>query len=375
MANTFYFYIDSQNHLLEVFICGSVFSYIAVIFNTFIFLILFRKNFLSPATIVMQGLALADCLTAFCSYGLEPLLQTNFECVPVLFSPHNYAACKLQYPYCAIYTHMAILSMTFHTVSILLTTCLGIQKVVAIAFPIWTNYHMTHKKSVICCISCFLVSVLISCPRHFSIQFKESLLFMVFHTSPVCKADKRSVSLAEYSSMYYLLIQTVLTTCCCIVMVTCTVYIIYKLVNNKFSGRQTERRRQERRSIKMVVIVMFVFLLSEVPRVFLFILFSVKYISQPITGSGKRFIFQSVNLLMMGFEQSMKIILRDYTGILTENKDREMIFRFVLEGMKMFTIIGCISNFIIYISMSRKLRNEIKSLYKRQPQRSRRVNK
>jgi hypothetical protein len=37
---------------------------------------------------------------------------------------------------------------------------------------------------------------------------------------------------------------------------------------------------------------------------------------------------------MVGFEQSMKIILRDYTGILTENKDREMIFRFILEGMK-----------------------------------------
>ena len=110
---------------------------------------------------------------------------------------------------------------------------------------------------------------------------------------------------------------------------------------------------------------MFVFLVSEVPRVFLFLLFSVKYISQPITRSGRYFIFQSVNLLMMGFEQSMKIILRDYTGILTENKDREMIFRFILEGMKIFTIIGCMSNFIIYISMSRKLRNEIKSLYKR----------
>jgi hypothetical protein len=66
---------------------------------------------------------------------------------------------------------------------------------------------------------------------------------------------------------------------------------------------------------------MFVFLVSEVPRVFLSLLFSVKYISQPITRSCKRFIFHSVNLLMMGFEQSMKILLRDYTGIFTEKKD------------------------------------------------------
>ena len=208
--------------------------------------------------------------------------------------------------------------------------------------------------------SCFLVSVLISCPRHFSLQFKESSLYMLFRTSQVCKANKRSVGLVEYSSLYYLLLQTVLTSCCCIVMVTCTVYIIYKLVNNKFSGRQTEGRQLEMRSIKMVVIVMFVFLVSEVPRVFLFLLFSVKYISQPITRSCKRFIFHSVNLLMMGFEQSMKIILRDYTGILTENKDREMNFRFVLEGMKICSIITCMSNCIIYIIMSKKLRDEIK---------------
>jgi hypothetical protein len=36
---------------------------------------LIRKNFLSPGAIVMQGLAFADCLTAFWSYGLEPLLR------------------------------------------------------------------------------------------------------------------------------------------------------------------------------------------------------------------------------------------------------------------------------------------------------------
>ena len=62
---------------------------------------------------------------------------------------------------------------------------------------------------------------------------------------------------------------------------------------------------------------------------------------------------------MMGFEQSMKIILRDCTGILTENKEREMIFRFVLEGMNIFTIIGCMSNFIIYMSRKHERRNKI----------------
>ena len=154
---------------------------------------------------------------------------------------------------------MSILSMTFHTVSILLTTCLGIQKVVAMAFPIWTKYHVTNKNSVVCSISCFLVSVLISCPRHFSLQFNKSSLYMLFRTIPVCKANKRSVGLAEYSSLYYLLLQTVLTTCCCIVMVTCTVYIIYKLVNNKFSCRQTEGRQLEMTSIKMVVLLLCLF--------------------------------------------------------------------------------------------------------------------
>jgi hypothetical protein len=37
---------------------------------------------------------------------------------------------------------------------------------------------------------------------------------------------------------------------------------------------------------------------------------------------------------------------------------------FIVEGMKLFTIFGCISNFIIYVSTSQKLRNEIRTIFK-----------
>jgi len=38
---------------------------------------------------------------------------------------------------------------------------------------------------------------------------------------------------------------------------------------------------------------------------------------------------------------------------------------FLNEGRKIFTLFGCMSNFVIYISMSSNLRKEIKSLCKR----------
>lgn len=130
-----------------------------MIYNIITVAALCRKNLVSPATILMQGLALADCLTAFCSYGLEPLFLRHYIC-----ETHNW--CRVVFPYCLISTHLSILSMTFHTVSIMLTTCLGIQKVIAMRFPIWTKIYLTKSKAVICCIICFIVAISVGFPRH-----------------------------------------------------------------------------------------------------------------------------------------------------------------------------------------------------------------
>ena len=129
------FEVDSGKHLLHFHIIGSVVSYIATATNIFVVAILCRKRLKSPATILMQGLALSDGLTAFFSYGLESILHENYECR--FIKSDGIFHCKLLYPYCSIVAQMSLMSMTFHNISILLTTFLGLQKVIAIMFPIW----------------------------------------------------------------------------------------------------------------------------------------------------------------------------------------------------------------------------------------------
>ncbi|CAG2255868.1 unnamed protein product [Mytilus edulis] len=223
----------------------------------------------------MQGLAVADFLTAFSSYGLQPLFNSQFFCRYVKRgSVTNQCTLKdLPYPYCSMVHHLSLATFTFHTISYTITTCLGIQKVIAIRFPIWTRNQLTNKKTVVCCVGCFLFSIAISIPRHFTIGFIR------LRDNDMCLYFLNFEAAAEYSSVYYLMIQTVLVTCCCVFMLLSTVYILYKLATNKFRGRITEQRKQERRSVIMVIIVLVVFLVTEVPKVCLYLWWCYNYIS------------------------------------------------------------------------------------------------
>jgi hypothetical protein len=49
----FPFDIDTGGHILNIYIAGCVLSYISVVFNIVLFLVLFRKQLLSPSTILM----------------------------------------------------------------------------------------------------------------------------------------------------------------------------------------------------------------------------------------------------------------------------------------------------------------------------------
>ncbi|CAC5382131.1 MRGPRX [Mytilus coruscus] len=298
----------------------------------------------------MQGLAVADFLTAFSSYGQQPLFQSKYIC------ESNY--CITPYPYCYMAFHMSVTSFTFHTTSFMITTCLGIQKVIAIMCPIWTKNNMTKSKAVFCCVVIFLLSIAISFPRHFALEWTQCSLF---HT-----IDRDGI--LQYSSIYYLITQTVLVTSCCIVMLLSSAYIVYKLMTNKFRGRMTEQRRQERRSVIMIVMVLMIFLITEVPKVSLYLWWCTKYMSGEFLSSlnsrnkddSHEAKLSSV-MLLVNFEEEMAWQLFALTDIL--GPESMNIIRYLLEGIKIFTVVGCLSNFIIYIIMSTKLRNEIISVF------------
>ncbi|VDI39171.1 Hypothetical predicted protein [Mytilus galloprovincialis] len=60
-------------------VAGPTISYFSIAMNIIIFVALFHKKIRSPTTIVMQGLALADGLTALCTYGFEPFFNLHYE--------------------------------------------------------------------------------------------------------------------------------------------------------------------------------------------------------------------------------------------------------------------------------------------------------
>ncbi|CAC5404415.1 unnamed protein product [Mytilus coruscus] len=311
----------------------------------------------------MQGLAVADFLTVFSTYGLQLLFNSQYECLLDYMDPCYQK--NLPYPYCFMAHHLSLTSFTFHTVSYTITTCLGIQKVIAIRFPIWTRNQLTNKKAVFCCAGCFLFSIIISFSRHFNFAFKRSGNKCELSSNFLDGVDifAKVDALAEYSSGYYLMIQTFLVTFCCLFMLLSTVFILYKLSTNKFRGRMTEQRKQEKRSVIMVIIVLVVFLVTEVPKVCLYIWWVYLYTLMNAYPDIKNSMsFQ----LLLNYEQEMAMLLFLHTDMFSgDGFSRLNKCLYLMEGVKLFTIVGCLSNFIIYIIMSTKMRNEISLIFTR----------
>ena len=345
-----------NERLFVLYTAGIACAYIAMFCNCCVFVLLCRKILLSPVTILMQGLALADGLTAFCSYGLEPLFLQHYKCVDISDKKNCYTI----YPFCRISTHVSILSVSFHTVSVLITTTMGLQKVIAIMYPVWTKIHMTNRKAVVICVVCFLLAFSIGLPRLFCTTYKpvkvpeyvDIMMTKIIYIEKVCRLEGSSTELLQYSSFYYMILLTILISSCCVVMTLSTVYITHKLLTNRFQGRQTEQRRKERMFVLMILIVVVVFLVSEVPKAASYIHFTVIYIRQS-------FIMGSFSVTLLArFEDSMAYIIAILSGhdFFATDSESIIFFSFVMEGIKLFTLMGCLSNFFIYICMSKKFR-------------------
>ena len=158
------------------------------------------------------------------------------------------------------------------------------------------------------------------------------------------------------------MIQTVLVICCCLVMLMSTVFITFKLFTNNFSARITQQRAQERRWIIMAVIVLVVFLISEVPKVTAYLLFCVRYI---VSNFQLHYDFSYlVVLVVTKYEQGLAALLT--ISISDENMsfwESFEYYSYVIEGMKLLTIVGCLSNFLIYIIISKKMRAELLRIF------------
>lgn len=259
-------------------ITGPVISYLAIFMNILIFFTLFAKNLVSPATVIMQGLSLADCLTAVCLYGFEPLFAYFYRYI-------GSNLIDLSYPFCAIHYCLQQLADKFLLTSVLLTTCLGLQKMVSVAFPIWCRLNMTTKKAVIVCYFCFLFSLAIHMPRVFAVSFATS------RADNKCVMTESLKALEHYMFTYYPLLFMAVLSSAMLVMLVSTFYITIKLCMRKKVRGTISMSKYERKSSVLILSVLVVFVLSEAPRLYINGIISTTYWT---TNDKRQFVFQRV---------------------------------------------------------------------------------
>ena len=285
---------------------------------------------------------------------MEPLFQ-NTRVFPVanipalLGGPYNGILFPMNYPFCGLYVYMTYFVDMFHLVSALLTRCLGVQKSVTIQFPIWTRNPLTNKKSVICCASCFLLSIGIHIPRLMAITFKQDATFL----GTDCYVQQKSENLTIYLFVYYQMIMASFLLGLCLIMVICTIFIVCKLSLNSF---RRKIRKTEKRSIRLIILVLILFLLTDTPRLFLCgTIFFNNYWRTFMIKEAKR------NAHYWGDYASLltDVIVISYHDMITSLEDYNAI-RIGVEVVKLFAVVGSLSKFIIYILMSAKLRRELK---------------
>ena len=139
----------------------------------------------------------------------------------------------------------------------------------------------------------------------------------------------------------------------CLIMVICTIFIVCKLSLNSF---RRKIRKTEERSIRLIILVLILFLLTDTLRLFLCgTIFFNNYWRTFMIKEAKR------NAHYLGDYASLltDVIVISYHDMIISLEDYNAI-RIGVEVVKLFAVVGSLSKFIIYILMSAKLRRELK---------------
>lgn len=264
-------------------VAGPAISYLAILMNIIVFVAFFDKRIKTPVTILLQGLAISDSLTAFCTYGLVPLFAHQFRDIGIANADDNIQIgtpigfeigtlknftvsditdlVNIKYPYCIIHYCATQLADSFHLVSVLLTASLGLQKFLAVAFPIRFRITITNRKSVIVCWICFLTSMMINIPRIFVVRLRSI-------EKDTCFVSKPNKLLEKYVLMFHPFLFLFLLTSAVVIMTISSFYIAFILCYQKRIRRKDSlsKCKTKRRSSILILCIVVVFLLSEIPR-------------------------------------------------------------------------------------------------------------
>lgn len=139
-----------------------------------------------------------------------------------------------------------------------------------------------------------------------------------------------------------------------------TLYITYKICTNKF---RKQLARNEKKSIVMVFILLMIFLISEVPRIVGNITYILVFGEIELTLNELEF-----QVISSGSQQDRKFfsflfaILRNRESLEITDHDVNTA-RIFFETIKLLTVVACLSNILIYIMTSQRLRLNLKGIF------------
>lgn len=294
---------------------GTFLSLLIVFLNGVLLSILLRKTNITPINILLSALGFCD---ACCSLCLFPPLFVGFAIDNSPFANNHRTLenipgmvySEFSFPFCIVFDLIYItLSDCFHTMSIWLTTLLGLIKALVLMFPLQSRIYLRNKIAKIVCLAIMIICLSIYMPFALTKSFIEV-------NNGICCIE-RDLSSQFFNEFHWIIAMTYLISFA--VLIVSTIYICITLTSKKNKIRRSENPKnveRNRRAAIIVTTIVIIFLLSEA-------ISALCYISLTFTNSKY--------LCLYSFYQCQQLVI----------------------------LFGFASNFFIYWSMSKNLRSGV----------------
>ncbi|CAG2253892.1 unnamed protein product [Mytilus edulis] len=304
-------------HSTIVYVTSTV-ALAVILVNGFVLSIFIQKENRTPVTVLLSALAIYDSMTALLMNVLTLIAYQKYG-----HHVHTYDEGQrwflLDISECLLHIVTYGLIHSFHFVSILLTTLLCLQKTVALLFPMWSKSHIRNRRNAI-----FSITIFIFCFCIFTALISvEKPAF----TEPIngrCCIDLEYVNHGYDVNLYLYTIVTGCTVLACLVVIVCTIYITCKLTIMRRNLPWTDSsiiHKRNRTSALTVVVICIIFLLSEAV-----------------------FVVRNLAYFLHQFEISIEW----------------QVFNKLEKYIEICLVIGFALNFVIYLVMSRQIRDKLR---------------
>ncbi|XP_069114775.1 sex peptide receptor-like [Argopecten irradians] len=264
-------------------LCPMIFG-VTLITNILVIAVFARKKMRSPTTILLIALAMSDTLSA-----------GAISYIYVYIYGLGHADTPMDYPMCYFYDYLSHLSSLFHTASVWITTCLGIQRYIVIAHPFVGPRLCTIRVSFFSVFGSLFLAVAMYTPRFLYTNYDYiRVVDENGFTQDLCLCHDNPDISEKYERLVNIFRCALGQLVPCTLLIVTTFLLVRKLKTESkrilllHAHEENERERRDFRQIKrtsqMIIILVIMFILVELPNGMVFaILFYDNTLFSPMT--------------------------------------------------------------------------------------------